>query len=152
MVKVLLGGQEVPDILIVNLEVGTSNEKLHCAVVIWAVVNEAVDVLECVWDDAPVVGVSIFDSHHSVRFPASSLTIGKDGAIVAFKYGFHERKSAFVINCPLIRVLIIHSIIGESLLLTTTTTLADDYLVHFFVDLDAHLVAYEDNVYSAYLH
>ena len=100
-------------------------------------------MLERVGDDASVVGVSIFDSHHSVRFPAASLTIGKDCAIVALKHGFHERKSTFIINCPLIGVPIIHSIIGESLLLATTS-LADDDLVQLLVNLDAHLVTYED--------
>lgn len=113
MINVLLGRQEVSDILIVNLEVGTSHEKLHCAIVIWAVINETVDVLKRVRDDTPMVGVSIFDSHHSVRFSASSLTIGKDGAIVALHDIFDDGVGDLNEHVVLFGVPVIHLIEGE---------------------------------------
>ena len=75
-------------------------------------VEIAENVVESIWDYTPLRLVS-FDSDHGMGLSASSLTIGKDGAVITIHDRFYEWKGTFIIDPSLAGVLVVNSIIGK---------------------------------------
>ena len=76
-----VGPQQVPDLLVVDLEVGGVDEVLH----VLARVDRLEDVLERSRDDS-ALRRRIGDALHRERLAAARLAVGKHGAIVAFEH------------------------------------------------------------------
>lgn len=130
-------GEQVPDVLVVDLKIRTAHQEFYHVCV--ALVDEPEYVLESIRNDASLGGV-VFVAHHSVGLATAGLPVGEDGAVVALDDRFHEGKGTLIVDLPLRGVPVVHRVVGEDLgYLTGVTGLRKNNLVGLAVALNAHL-------------
>jgi len=85
----LLIGEEVKDVLFVDLQVTALDKVLHLFLrLCTTLVDAAENMREAVRDNA-TLGLGALLAHHSMGLTAASLTVCKDSTIVAFQHVFN---------------------------------------------------------------
>jgi hypothetical protein len=74
----MLLDQEVMDLLLVNLQIAATNQEFHAIIFL---INKSENLLEAFRDNSCLVRVC-WDTQHGMSLTATSLAIGKDGAII----------------------------------------------------------------------
>jgi len=133
-------GEQVPDVLVVDLKIGTAHQELHLSCV--ALVNEPENVLKRIRNDAPLGGV-VLVTHHGVGLAAAGLAVCEDRAVVALDDGLDEGEGALVVDLPLGRVPVVNRVVGEDLgHLAGVAWLRQDHLVCLPVALHTYFRTY----------
>ena len=89
-----VGAEQVPDLLVVDLEVGGVHEVLH----VLARVDGLEDVLERARDDA-ALSRGVRDPLHREGLAAARLAVGEHGAIVALQHALRTHRCVKVQLC-----------------------------------------------------
>jgi hypothetical protein len=125
-------------LFVVNFKVRTSNEKF-LIVIVW-VIKVAEYMIKSIWNNTFLRLIS-FQSNHSMSFTASCLSVGKDRSIIPKHNWFNQRKSTFIINTSLSRILIIYCVKCEGSFCFALISLIYNglhyYLVYRFIDFNA---------------
>lgn len=127
--------QQVSDILIVNLEIRTSDKKLFLHIL--CIIKVPEDVIKGIWDDSSLALVS-FHTDHGMGFTATGLSVCEDSSVVTIHDGFDQWKSTFIVNSPLIWVFVVNSIIGKTSACVSLLIwgCSKDHLIGSFVNLN----------------
>lgn len=93
-------GQQIEDLLIINLEVGAADQEVLSTV--FCIVKESEDMIDRLWNNAfKVLTVSVharLNTHHRMTLAATGLTVGENGTVVSLDDRLDEPEASLIIH------------------------------------------------------